>query len=148
MGIGWDWLSLNLDDGSDLTVSVVWEQEEHRPISTYGTYVPADSSPVHLTGNDISLDSVGTWASPDTEALYPVDWRLRIDSLALDLTLAASNEEAEFALSSFVPVVYWEGSVAATGTREGAPVAGLGFVEMVGYAPAPLESQPTEPVQP
>ena len=25
--IGWDWLSLNLDDGSDLMVSVVWEQD-------------------------------------------------------------------------------------------------------------------------
>ena len=30
LGIGWDWLSLNLDDGSDLTVSVVWEQEGHK----------------------------------------------------------------------------------------------------------------------
>ena len=46
--IGWDWLSLNLDDGSDLMVSVVWDQEDRSHIATYGTYVPPDSDPVHL----------------------------------------------------------------------------------------------------
>ncbi len=148
LGIGWDWLSLNLDDGSDLTVSVVWEQEGHKPVSTYGTYVPADASPIHLPGEDVSLEPGGTWTSPATGAVYPVDWRLRVDSLELDLSLTASMEEAEFALSTFIPVIYWEGSVSATGTRRGTPVAGRGFVEMVGYAPIILETPPTEEAQP
>ena len=147
-GIGWDWVSLNLDDGSDLKVSVVWEQDGHRPISTYGTYVPADSGPLHLSGNDISLESTGTWSSSVTGAVYPMNWRLRIDSLGLDMTLVPSMEEAEFALSAFVPMVYWEGSVMAEGTKDGAPVAGRGFVELVGYAPAAPEVQPTPSVQP
>ena len=148
MGIGWDWLSLNLDDGSDLMVSVVWEQAGHKPVSAYGTYIPADSDPVHLPGNDISLDSTGTWTSSVTGAVYPMNWKLRVDSLELDLTLTPSMEEAEFALSAFIPMIYWEGSVVATGTRNGAPVAGRGFVEMVGYAPAAPEVQPTPSVQP
>ena len=146
--IGWDWLSLNLDDGSDLMVSVVWEQAGHKPVSAYGTYIPANSDPVHLPGNDISLDSTGTWTSSVTGAVYPMNWKLRVDSLELDLTLTPSMEEAEFALSAFIPMVYWEGSVVATGTRNGAPVAGRGFVEMVGYAPAAPEIQPTPSVQP
>ena len=148
MGIGWDWLSLNLDDGSDLMVSVVWEQAGHKPVSAYGTYIPANSDPVHLPGNDISLDSTGTWTSSVTGAVYPMNWNLRVDSLELDLTLTPSMEEAEFALSAFIPMIYWEGSVVATGTRNGAPVAGRGFVEMVGYAPAAPEVQPTPSVQP
>ena len=147
-GIGWDWLSLNLDDGSDLMVSVVWEQDGHKPVSTYGTYVPADSGPLHLSGNDISLDSAGTWTSSVTGAVYPMNWRLRVDSLELDLTLIPSMEEAEFALSAFIPMVYWEGSVMATGTKNGASVAGRGFVELVGYAPTAPEVQPTPSVQP
>ena len=147
-GIGWDWLSLNLDDGSDLTVSVVWERAGHKPISTYGTYIPADSAPVHLPGNDISLDSTGTWTSSVTSAVYPMNWKLQVDSLGLDLTLTPSMEEAEFDLSAFIPMVYWEGSVVAKGTRNGAPVVGRGFVEMVGYAPDPPEVQPTPSVQP
>ena len=146
--IGWDWLSLNLDDGSDLMVSVVWERAGHKPISSYGTYIPTDSAPVHLPGNDISLDSTGTWTSSVTEAVYPMNWKLRVDSLELDLTLTPSIEEAEFDLSAFVPMVYWEGSVVAKGTRNGAPVAGRGFVEMVGYALDAPEVQPTPSVQP
>ena len=146
--IGWDWLSLNLDDGSDLMVSVVWERAGHKPISSYGTYISTDSAPVHLPGNDISLDSTGTWTSSVTEAVYPMNWKLRVDSLGLDLTLTPSMEEAEFDLSAFVPMVYWEGSVVAKGTRNGAPVAGRGFVEMVGYAPDAPEVQPTPSVQP
>ena len=31
-------------------------------------------------------------------------------------------------------MVYWVGSAVAMGTRNGAPVAGRGFVELVGYA--------------
>ena len=142
-GIGWDWLSLNLDDGSDLTVSVVWERAGHKPISTYGTYIPADSAPLHLPGNDISLDSTGTWTSSVTGAVYPMNWKLRVDSLELDLTLTPSKEKAEFDLSAFIPMVYWEGSVVAMGTRNGAPVAGRGFVEMVGYAPSILSRRCT-----
>ena len=147
-GIGWDWLSLNLDDGSDLMVSVVWEQAGSKHIATYGTYVPADSAPSHLPGGDISLDATGMWTSPVNGAEYPMGWRLRVDSLGLDLTLAPAMEEAEFADSAFIPVVYWEGAVAVTGTRNGAPVAGRGFVELVGYAPAGPATPPVPPAQP
>ena len=62
--------------------------------------------------------------------------------------LTPSIEEAEFALSAFIPMVYWEGAVVAKGTRNGAPVAGRGFVEMVGYDPAAPEIQPTPSVKP
>ena len=146
--IGWDWLSLNLDDGSDLTVSVVWEQDGHKPITTYGTYVPPDSAPVHLLGEDISLDATGSWTSETTGAVYPIGWTLRIESLGLDLELTPVMENAEFNSSAFIPIVYWEGAVRATGTREGAAVAGKGFVEMVGYAPSVPTTRPTPTSQP
>ena len=147
LGIGWDWLSLNLDDGSDLTLSVVWEQDGQKHIDTYGTFVPADNDPIHLSESDISLEPAGTWTSSATGGVYPMGWSLRIDSLGLDLTLTPTMEGAEFTLTGFVPVLYWEGSVKATGARNGAPVAGQGFVEMVGYAAAP-EAQPTPSAQP
>ena len=143
LNIGWDWLSLNLDDGSDLTISVVWERDGRKPISSYGTYVRPDSPAVHLPGSDIFLRSTGSWTSPANGADYPMSWILEVESLGLDLTLAPSSEEAEFTLTGFVPIVYWEGSIQASGTRGGAPVAGQGFVEMVGYAPIP--ELPTAP---
>ena len=146
--IGWDWLSLNLDDGSDLMVSVVWEQKDGAHIATYGTYVPLDSTPVHLPGDDISLEPTGTWTSPETEGVYPMGWTLRIDSLGLELALVPVIEESEYAISEIIPVVYWEGSVAATGNKDDAAVSGNGFVEMVGYVPSDLSALPTPPAQP
>ena len=35
-------------------------------------------------------------------------------------------------------VTYWEGAVVATGTRHGEPVQGRGYLEMTGYAGAPM----------
>ncbi len=141
--IGWDWLSLNLDDGSDLMVSVVWEQDGGKPIMTYATYVPPDSSPVHLPGDGISLEPAGTWTSAGTGGVYPMGWTLAIDSLALDLALVPAIEESEYAISEIIPVVYWEGAVAAAGSKDGAAVSGNGFVEMVGYVPSDLSTLPT-----
>ena len=101
--IGWDWLSLNLDDGSDLMVSVVWEQAGHKPVSAYGTYIPANSDPVHLPGNDISLDSTGTWTSSVTGAVYPMNWKLRVDSLELDLTIDSLDGGSRICPERFHP---------------------------------------------
>ena len=142
--IGWDWLSLNLDDGSDLMVSVVWDQEDRSHIATYGTYVPPDSDPVHLPAPDVSLEPTGSWTSPDTGGEYPMSWKLNVDSLGLALILAPVIERSEFNISQFIPVIYWEGAVSASGAREGSPVSGKGFVEMVGYVPSvPIAPPPT-----
>ena len=131
--IGWDWLSLNLDDGSELMVSVVWEQNGHEPITTYGTYVPQEGQAVHVPGKHIAFDSTGSWTSEATGAEYPMGWTLRVEPLEMDLTLTPVLTDAEFAVSAFIPVAYWEGAVAAEGVRGQAAITGNGFVEMVGY---------------
>ena len=142
--IGWDWFSLNLDDGSDLMVSVVWELDGGKHVETYGTYVPSDGLPaVYLPGDDVILEPTGTWTSPETGGEYPMGWRLLIHSLDLDLTLTPVMREAEFPLAGFVPIIYWEGAVEAEGVRSGAPVSGRGFVEMVGYAQTELPDPAT-----
>ena len=146
--IEWDWLSLNLDDGPDRMVSVVWEQAGSEHVTTYGTYIPPDSAPMHLSGDDISLDPTGTWKSVVTRGVYPMGWKLRVDSLGLDLALTPVIEESEFATSVFIPVIYWEGAVTATGSRDVAAVSGKGFVEMVGYVPSAPIAPPTRPAQP
>ena len=137
--IGWDWFSLNLDDGSDLMVSVVWEQDGPKHIETYGTYTPPGDHPsVHLPGNEISVEPIDTWTSPETGGEYPMGWRVRIDSLNLDLLLTPVMREAEFTETGTIPVIYWEGAVKAEGSRNGTSLTGRGFVELVGYVPAPL----------
>ena len=55
-------------------------------------------------------------------------------TLAILCSMKELSGSVMVALSAFIPMVYWEGSVVAMGTRNGALVAGRGFVEMVGYA--------------
>lgn len=146
--IGWDWLSLNLDDGSDIMVSVVWDQEDLSHIATYGTYVSPNADTLHLPAEDISLTPTGDWTSPDTGGVYPMGWKLSVESLALDLALDPAIESSEFHISQFIPVIYWEGAVAVSGARDGSPVSGRGFVEMVGYVPSDISALPTPPPTP
>lgn len=131
--VGWDWLSLQLDDGSDLMISLVWDSTGHQPIVSYGTYVPANGQPRNVPGDDISLTATGSWTSPVTETTYPVGWELSVKSLDLELTITPALLDSEFHTSKFVPQAYWEGSVAVSGTRNGQSVAGRGFAELVGY---------------
>ena len=142
--LGWDWLSLQLDDGSELTVSLVWDSSDHSRIINYGTYVPPNADWVHLNDDDISWKPTGAWTSPTTGAEYPMGWELEVKALALAITLTALQEDSEFKGSEFVLPAYWEGAVTGKGVKDGKPVTAKGFVEMVGYDTREFE-YPTPP---
>ena len=144
--LGWDWLSLQLDDGSELTVSLVWDSGDHSPIINYGTYVPPDADWVHLNNDDISWRPTGSWTSPATGAEYPMGWELKVKPLDLEIELTALQEDSEFKGSEFVLPAYWEGAVTGKGAKDGKPVSAKGFVEMVGYDRREFE-YPTPPAR-
>ena len=131
--VGWDWMSLQLDDGSDLMISMVWDSTDHQPINSYGTYVPPNGQPRNISGENISLTATGSWTSAVTGTTFPVGWNLEVESLNLSLTLTPALLDSEFQGSKYVPPAYWEGAVHVNGTRNGQTVTGNGFVELVGY---------------
>ena len=131
--VGWDWMSLQLDDGSDLMISMVWDSTDHQPINSYGTYVPPNGQPRNISGENISLTATGSWTSAVTGTTFPVGWNLEVESLNLSLTLTPALLDSEFQGSKYVPPAYWEGAVHVNGTRNGQTVTGNGFAELVGY---------------
>ena len=131
--VGWDWMSLQLDDGSDLMISMVWDSKDHQPINSYGTYVPPNGQPRNISGENISLTATGSWTSAVTGTTFPVGWNLEVESLNLSLTLTPALLDSEFQGSKYVPPAYWEGAVHVNGTRNGQTVTGNGFAELVGY---------------
>ena len=133
--VGWDWVNLQLDDGTDLMVAVVWRPPDQRREAAYTTFVAADGAAIHVPGDGVELEATGAWLSPETGIEYPMGWRLEIAPLEVELELEPVLEHAEFAAGVILPVVYWEGAVTASGQRGGAPVEGRGFVELVGYDP-------------
>ena len=144
--VGWDWASVQLDDGSDLMVAVVWSPEGGRRLSAHGTYIDPDGAVVYLHEDDFSITAQGAWRSPNTGIEYPMGWRVDAPYLELTLELAPYLENAEFD-SKVLNVAYWEGAVSVTGRRGDQPVAGWGFVELAGYDPRLPEVAPPTPTQ-
>ena len=142
--IGWDWASIQFDDGADLMVAVVWHPDGRRRLSGHGTYLEPDGAVTYLKGDDVSITAQGSWTSPETGVEYPMDWKVEVGSLELELELTPHLKQAESA-SNVLGVSYWEGAVSVSGERAGQPVSGWGFVELVGYDPRQLEVTPSAP---
>lgn len=132
-GGGWDWFAVNLDDGTDLTVSLVRSVDGTYPL-VYGTLVRPDGTSRYVARGEISVDAVDQWTSPRTGATYPSGWRVRVSGAALDVMVVPTLRDQELDTRATTGVVYWEGSQRVTGTREGRPVTGKAYVELTGYA--------------
>ena len=137
--VGWDWASVQLDDGSDLMAVLVWDPADRTPFAGYGTLVSPDGTVITAKQADVSISSSAIWTSPETGIEYPSGWTISIPTLGLSLELEPVLVNAEFAGSRYNPAAYWEGEVRVTGTRQGEAVGGRGFVELVGYDPGQIE---------
>ena len=136
--IGWDWTSVQFDDGADLMLAVVWHNDGRRRLSGHGTYLDPDGAVTYLEDDDVSFTAQGSWTSAGTGVEYPMGWQVEVDALALNLELTPYLKQAE-STSDILGVSYWEGAVSVAGERAGQPATGWGFVELVGYDPRPLE---------
>lgn len=129
--VGWDWFSLQFRDGSELMVFQLRTRDGGVDPHSAGTFVGADGRVTALSAADFSLEPLGQWRSPATDASYPVTWRLDVKSLGMTVEVKAASENQELLLQ---PITYWEGAVRAAGTRQGQTVEAKGYLEMTGYA--------------
>jgi predicted secreted hydrolase len=135
-GGGWDWFAVNLDDGTDMTLSLVRDADGSYPL-IYGTVVDPDGKTRHLGRDDFTVEVTGRWTSPMTGADYPAAWTIAIgelDDLVIELRPTVATQELDTRATT--GVVYWEGSQVVTGTRGGRPIGGQAYVELTGYAPS------------
>lgn len=136
--VGWDWFSLQLDDGTDVMVYVLRQQDGTVDSHSSGTLVRPDGRVVRLTSEAVELVSGREWASPTSGARYPVEWVVDIPGELLRLEVRAAVDAQELHTEQSTGVTYWEGAVVATGTRDGRPVSARGYLEMTGYAGRPM----------
>jgi predicted secreted hydrolase len=132
-GGGWDWFAVNLDDGTDLTLSLVRDADGSYPL-IYGTVVGRDGRVRHLDRDAFRVDVTDRWVSPATGADYPAGWTIRIPGEDLTITLTPTVAAQELDTRATTGVIYWEGSQVVRATRAGAPLGGQGYVELTGYA--------------
>ncbi|MEH6473356.1 MAG: lipocalin-like domain-containing protein [Halopseudomonas sp.] len=119
---GWDWFSLQLDDGRELMLFWIRAKPGH-PVTQHSVLIDRDGNKRPLDPNKIELTVLDHWNSPNGKR-YPARWRLHIPSEGLDLDITPPVADQELRHS----VAYWEGAVVIDGSHQG-----LGFVELVGY---------------
>jgi predicted secreted hydrolase len=125
--VGWDWIGINLDDGSALMAfRIRGTQGEARWAG--GTLRSADGKVKILGPSDVDFRGTRRWVSPRTAISYPVEWQVRIGTREFDLTPLLDDQENDTRLST--GAIYWEGAVRAT---EAHRLVGRGYLELTGY---------------
>lgn len=138
---GWQWFGVQLDDGTDLMVTQTRNVDGDFE-ALYGSLIDPDGSlrplrPDSGSPGDIELFTAGSWTSPHTGADYPTGWTIRLPSQGIQLDLSPVIADQEIISTRPESAIYWEGKVSVTGTRNGIPVTGDGYVELTGYVVSP-----------
>jgi predicted secreted hydrolase len=131
---GWDWFSIQLDDGTDLMLFQLRRTDGSHDQHSSGTLLDALGAAAPIQVGDFTLEPGASWRSPASGASYPIKWRLSIPKQGLDLTVRAAIENQELRTDESTGVTYWEGSIEVEGTHQGRAVRGRGYLEMTGYA--------------
>ncbi|MDD4931842.1 MAG: lipocalin-like domain-containing protein [Methylacidiphilaceae bacterium] len=136
--VGWDWFALQLDSGEELMLYGLRKKDGSIDATAGGSWVEPDGTRQGLRYGEFTLERLGSWKSPHTGARYPAAWRIRVPSLGLVLEVAPRMADQELCLHALGEIAYWEGAVRVSGTRWEKPLHGVGYVELTGYAGAPL----------
>jgi predicted secreted hydrolase len=132
---GWDWLSLQLDDNTELMLYRFRHKDGTLDPFSSGTYIDASGKSRFLSVSDFTMTPHGeTFTSSQTKASYPIQWRVTVPSLQLDLEIRTPLADQELVSASHAALTYWEGAITIGGTREGKPAKGVGYLEMTGYS--------------
>ncbi|MDE2395118.1 MAG: carotenoid 1,2-hydratase [Burkholderiales bacterium] len=127
--VGWDWIGINLFDGSALTAfrlrradaSVFWAGGSWRaPKAAAQSFAP----------DEVGFEPGPVWTSPASGARYPLQWRIRTPAGTFGLRALFEAQEVDARASTGAS--YWEGL--AELLDAGGRRIGLGYLELTGYA--------------
>ena len=129
--IGWDWIGMNLLDGSALTAfrlrdkdgSAVWDG---------GSFRPARGKAYIFSRGEVIFKPTRFWKSPLTQTTYPVEWIVRTPADFYTVKAVIDNQELDSRQST--GSIYWEGLSGLIDSN--GKLVGRGYLEMTGYAAA------------
>jgi predicted secreted hydrolase len=127
--VGWDWIGMNLDDGSALTAFRL-RRADGSTLWSGGSYRAAGSAVRDFADGEVVLTPGRVWLSPASQGRYPVEWR--VATPAGVFTVRALQDDQELDSRASTGAVYWEGLSALEG--DGGRHVGRGYLEMTGYA--------------
>jgi predicted secreted hydrolase len=131
---GWDWIGMNLFDGSALMAfqmrnktgkDVLWDGGSFRHPG-----IQSASGPAIFNRGEVRFEPMRSWKSPLTQTLYPVEWMLRTPADHYTVKALLDNQELDSRNST--GAVYWEGLSDLFDSHR--RHVGRGYLEMTGYA--------------
>jgi len=129
--VAWDWLSVQFDDGSEL--SLYSELYVNIPKMAGQWAILIDPQGKRSLHTDVTLEATRVWRSTQTFFEYPVGLRVRVPSAGLDLQADAAFDDHEFITLISKPS-FWEGRMHVAGIVHGQARSGVGVLERSGYA--------------
>ena len=127
--VGWDWIGMNLDDGSAL-MAFRMRRADGSTLWSGGSHRRAGGATRYFVDGEVVFASGRTWTSAASSTRYPVEWQVSTPNGAFGVRALLDDQELDSRTST--GAIYWEGLallVDGAGRR-----VGHGYLEMTGYA--------------
>jgi predicted secreted hydrolase len=119
---GWDWFSLQFDDGQELMYYQLRTDGGAVHASSQGNWTDQAARQTLIRPEDIVLEELDTWTSP-TGVIYTTAWALRYAGRTWRVEAVLDAQWMDLSIP------YWEGAVDVL--NEAGARAGRGYLEMV-----------------
>jgi predicted secreted hydrolase len=127
--VGWDWIGMNLDDGSALMGFRI-RRKDGSTLWDGGAFRSAKGELYVASPGETEFRPQRRWTSALSGASYPVEWVVRTPADFYTVRAVVDNQELDSRNST--GAIYWEG-LADLIDSQGKRV-GRGYLEMTGYA--------------
>lgn len=127
--VGWDWVGMNLHDGSALTAFQL-RRADGSALWAGGSFRAPGKQVQVFDAQSVVFKPQRFWASAQSSARYPVQWTVQTPAGAFEVHALLDNQELDSRGST--GAIYWEG-LSNLLDSTGQPV-GRGYLEMTGYA--------------
>lgn len=128
---GWDWIGINLLDGSALTAFQLRDRHGGA-LWDGGSFRSAAGQRYAFSRGEVRFKPVRQWRSPLSGASYPVEWMVRTPADYYTVKAVLDNQELDSRSST--GAIYWEGLSEVWDSN--GKLVGRGYLEMTGYAAA------------
>lgn len=128
--VAWNWLSVQLDDGTDVSVYELVRSDRKATIGRCAVLV--DPSGKRTAFSEFALTTSDEWTSMRTFERYPTRLVLEVPAARLSLDLRATLNDQELVTVMSKPA-FWEGRCEAVGALAGRRVSGAGYLERSGF---------------
>jgi len=128
----WDWVCLNLNDGSEI-MAFNFRKSKKDSSESFATWRKPNGEILYFREPSLVsfVPKTKLWKSPNTSISYPLEWNLRIQEISIEISPKIENQE--FIALETTGNIYWEGAVSARGKIFNQEIIGNGYLELKGY---------------